>query len=451
MNIGHFLLIFWARRVLIIAATASCLIGALIVSAILPPQWKATERIMLDYLKPDQVTGLVLTGGPEMHALVQTQVELITDYTVAGQVAEKLGWLSDPDLTRQYNTRPADDKRDFRHWTADLVIKNTKVKLVEDSNILEINYVGTSPEMAVAVTDALRDAYIDASVQFRREVAQKNAVWYTDQSVKAKQILDQAVNAETAYERENGLVMGEKMDAESTHLAALSMQGVPTGAALESPVEGSAASMQLADIEAQLVAARKNLGPNNPDVLLLESRRAGLEALVQRNRVATHAAVARVQSGSTHALEQALATQKAKVVANSEKIGRLNQLHQDVERARDEYTRMETKAAGYREEAVSTNVGIVPLGNASTPKQPSFPNYLIIVPGSIFLGFAVGVFVSLLMELLAPRVRTAEDLSANDDPSVICIVPGLDDPKKPRVRGKGWRLNWTNNSRAVNA
>lgn len=61
MNISQFLVIFWARRVLILGATVGCLVGALIVCAILPPRWQSTARVMLDDLKPDPVTGQTIT------------------------------------------------------------------------------------------------------------------------------------------------------------------------------------------------------------------------------------------------------------------------------------------------------------------------------------------------------------------------------------------------------
>lgn len=450
MSIGQFLIIFWARRVLILAATASCLIGALIVTAILPPQWKATERLMLDFVKPDPITGLVMQS-PQARAYLATQMELITDYSVAGKVAEQVGWLTDPVLTAQYNKRAKDDKRDFRHWTADIVIKNTKVTSVQDSNILEIAYTAPTPEEAIAVTDALRKAYMEASLQFRRQDAERNAVWYTEQSAKAKETLDQAIATEGRFERENGLVMQDKTDVESTHLQSLSVQSTPFSGVVAPSLEGSQASMQLADIEAQLATAQTMLGPNNPEVISLQSKRALMKSLIERDKAATRASLAQAQVGGQRALEQAVQAQKAKVIANSEKIGVLNQLHQDVERARDAYNKMQEKGAQFRQEAVSGDVGITLLGNATTPKSAAFPNYLLIVPGSLVLGLGVGVFVSLLMELLRRRVRTQEDLVNDEDLTFICAVPGPDSTKSRSAKSRGWRLSLAGNRGTVSA
>src|ERR1700676_3457901 len=134
MSIGQFLVIFWARRFIIFWATVSCLVGALIVAAILPPRWESTARVMLNYVKPDPVTGQILSGGAA-GAYVNTQLQLVTDYTVAGRVAEQIGWFSDPNLIRAYQSRSAKDQRDFRHWLADIVSSGTKTKAVAGSNI----------------------------------------------------------------------------------------------------------------------------------------------------------------------------------------------------------------------------------------------------------------------------------------------------------------------------
>src|SRR5215207_6152005 len=104
MSILQFLRIIWARRWVILAATVSCVIGALVVALVLPPRWEAHSRVLLDLLKPDPVTGQVIQNG-STRAYVNTQIELIKDYSVAGQVAEDLRLLSDPTLIEKYKGR----------------------------------------------------------------------------------------------------------------------------------------------------------------------------------------------------------------------------------------------------------------------------------------------------------------------------------------------------------
>ena len=121
MSIIQFLRILVARRLLILLAMVSVASGAILVAKILPPRWEASSRVMLNTIKPDPVTGLVL--GAAARSFVQTQLDLVTDYRVAGQVADKVGWMSDPDLIAAYQRRSKTDDRDFRRWVADIVIK----------------------------------------------------------------------------------------------------------------------------------------------------------------------------------------------------------------------------------------------------------------------------------------------------------------------------------------
>jgi succinoglycan biosynthesis transport protein ExoP len=432
MSIGQFLVIFWARRVLILWATVSCLIGALIVCALLPPRWESSARVMLDYIKPDPVTGQIISGS-SAGAYVNTQIQLVTDYTVAGKVAEQIGWFTDPNLIRAYQSRSSGDQRDFRHWLADIVSANTKAKPLEGSNILEISYTANTAKGAQSVANALLKAYMDATLEQRHEDAERNAVWYEEQTAKAKQTLDQAVAAVTAYEKENGLVLQDnKMDADSARLQALSVQSAAMNTPFIPTTDSSPTAMQLAQTDSELTVAKKTLGPNNPAMQELQAKRAALAEAVDKERANMRAMAAHAATSGAQALEREVADQKSRVIAQGGKIGHLSQLQQDLDLRREWYQRTNAKAAQFREESLSSDIGVVPLGSATTPKAPIFPNYLLIVPGAIVAGLAVGVLVSLLMELLGRRVRSVGDLDLAGDAPLICVIPAAEGRKRSR-------------------
>jgi uncharacterized protein involved in exopolysaccharide biosynthesis len=156
----------------------------------------------------------------------------------------------------------------------------------------------------------------------------------------------------------------------------------------------------------------------------LRARRAALADAVAKERANTLAYAAHAAASGVQALQQQVEAQKSRVIAQGDKIGRLGQLQQDVELRREWYQRTNAKAAEFREQSVSSDIGVTPLGTASTPKAPVFPNYWLIVPGAIVAGLGVGVLVSLLMELLGRRVRSVGDLDLQGVASVICVIPG---------------------------
>ena len=130
----------------------------------------------------------------------------------------------------------------------------------------------------------------------------------------------------------------------------------------------------------------------------------------------------------------ALAAQKAKVIAQSDKIGKLTQLQNEADMRREVYIRSSAKVAQYRQEAGTGEAGIVALGSAAAPKAPAFPNYMLIIPGAIVLGFLVGVMVALLMEFFARRVRSPEDLGVLDNIPLIGVIAAPARPKTGRFQ-----------------
>jgi polysaccharide biosynthesis transport protein len=443
VSIFQFLRIVWASRLLIGLTTVASVIGALVVTLIIPPTWQAETRVMMGLLKPDPVTGEVVPG-PAARAYVATQIELVTDYSVAGRVADQMGWLSDPVLIAAYNRRPANDKRDFRRWLADIVISNTKAEVLEGSNILDIKYGATTPDASKAVADALRTAYIDASLDFKRDEAKHNAEWFETQANAARGSLDTAQTAESTFEKQNHIVMADDTtDVDAARLRALTTEGV-SAPMMAAPAAGSSpASLQLAQIDAQIVEAEKALGPNHPGMLALRAQRAALAQQVAQDqaaqRAASSAAVGAAASASG-AVDRAVQAATARMVADSDKRTQLSELQNEVNLRRDQFVKTSQKAAEFREEAAIADTGLTPLGAAVTPKAPVFPNYMIIVPGSLFLGLIIGALVALLVELFRRRVRSVEDLTAIADAPLLAVIappPVRKNARRFRVFGSG--------------
>lgn len=436
MSILQFLRIIWARRSLIGAATVACVLGAYIVTLILPPRWDATSRVMMGLLKPDPVTGLVI--GNSANAYVTTQMELLKDYSVAGQVADQLGWLSDPRLIDQYEHRSKSDQREFRRWLAQIVIDRTKVKVPEGSNILEISYTATNPSDAKVVADALRQAYIDTSLAFRRDQATRDANWFQSQAAQIKTSLDSASAAQADYERQNGIVMADdKTDLDTARLRSLAGQGaIAPAPVFSAPPTASASSIQLAQLDTQIAEASKTLGPNHPQLQAMQAVRATLAQQAARDNVTAKAqasAAASAASASASAVEAAVQSAKSRVLGESDKLARLSQLASQVNLLKDEYDKTSGRAADLRQEAAVADTGLTPLGNAATPQSPSFPNRMLIIPGSFALGLAAGVLVALLIELFNRRVRGVEDIRSLADTQLLAVIAAP--PKTPGRRG----------------
>lgn len=448
MSLFQFLRILWAHRRVTMAATVCTVMGALIAILIVPPRYEGVTRVMLNILKPDPVTGEVI-GGPAARTYITTQSELIRDDEVAGKAVDQLNWASSPDVITLYQTSN-NNGMDIRQWLAQRIIAATTVDIVPNTNILEISYRASSPTEAKSMADALRNAYIESTLETRRREATRTANWYAVEAEKERALLNVADAAKTAYEKEHGIVMqADNTDVESARLRALSGQG-PAPAAMMAPMMpvSSPSAAQLAQLDATIAQASKSLGPNHPQMVQLRAQRATVAELASQEMSAVRnaaGAAASAASASASALQREVASQTSKVIAKREQIERLTQLQADVNMRREQYNKSMARIAELRQEASIADAGVSVLGEAVTPQKPSFPNKPLIFGGALGLGFGLGILLSLLLELFGRRVRSIEDLQSAIDAPLLAVIDGpqinkrrIRLPKIPKLRrGRG--------------
>lgn len=429
MSISNFLQIFWARRVFIALCTLAALAGAVVVCLTFPPVWQAHGKVLLNMGKADPVTG-ESAATRESGDFLSTQMSLITEPRVLDKAIDTLGWNTDPGLINGYQHRSGSDKRDFRAYLVDSLAQNVQVHGVKDSTILDVSYNGATPEGSRAVVQAILDAYASTTAELRTEEATRSAQFYEQELAKLKDKLDQAVAAETAYERQNGIVMAnDKTDVESARLASLAGSADPMMLPPAMADGTKQSQMELAAVDSQIAAASKVYGPNNPDMIALQKKRADTARLVAKDEAAVHEAIAQSRAGSGQVARE-LAQQKSKVVADSDKIGKLQTLQQDVDLRRTDYMQAASKYAVFKTQADQTNANFITVLGVETPQAPIFPNWMLVLPAAIVLGLAVGLGVTLLLELLNPRVRGAEDIVHRTDTPVLAVVASPPAPRR---------------------
>jgi uncharacterized protein involved in exopolysaccharide biosynthesis len=435
MNIFQFFRILWARRVLIFASAGVCLVLGIIASLVLPAKWEGSARVMLNSLKPDPVTGEVL-GGTSMRQYVGTQIQLVTDYSVAERTVDQLGWANDPEKQERFRKVGKADVHDFRQSLAKSIIDSSRAKLVADSNIIEISYTASTPMEAKKVADLLRRAYIDTSLDLRRQDANRNADWFEKQAEAAKVTLSEAEAEKSRFEKANGIIMAdETTDLESARLRSLAGGSAPAPTIAAQVSESSPSAGQLAELDARIAEGSKVLGPNHPELLAMRASRATLAAQVARERSSMGAqasASAAAARQSANALDQAVEQQKARVLAQSEKLGKLQQLQNEVNLRKEQFTKALQKEAQYREEGAVGDLGLTPLGAAYVPSTPKFPNIMLLIPGSLVAGLGLGVVLALLVEILNRPIRGVEDFSAFKGLPILAVIE-TGDGNGPRV------------------
>jgi succinoglycan biosynthesis transport protein ExoP len=415
MNIVQIWRMLWARRALILVSMLVCLVLATIAARAIPQYYEASARVMLDTLRPDPVTNTAMSPQATK-AFVQAQTDFIRDYRVAGAVVDAFGWERSPELRAAYAARPQSDTRDFRRWAAQTIIDNTSVKPPElNSNILVITYRSTSADTSRRVAEAIRTAYIDQAVEFRRDNARRNAVWFRTQAEKIKQQLAAAEARKSEFERANNIIMqDDQTDTETAKLRALANtpQMAPP-VSFSAPAMPSPSAAQLAQVDAQIASTLQTLGPNHPDVVALRQQRAAVASAAAREQAAARSTGGGA-SGPTIASQ--ISAQAQKVLAQRGLVGEAQRLAGDVAVFRDQLAKTTERAADFELQAQATEVGIEPLGNAVGGSQPISPMWLLLMAGGVAIGLALGAALALAIELMFRRVRGTEDLAIDGLP-----------------------------------
>jgi succinoglycan biosynthesis transport protein ExoP len=434
LSLIQFFQILWARRVIVLAALLSCVIAAAVTAELLPERYTGRARVMLDVIKPDPVTGQVL-GNQFLRAYTRTQIELIKDYQVAEPVVDRLGWASNPAIIQSYQNSVESQDEDIRHWLAREIIRNTDANLIEASNIMEITFKSSNPDTARRIATVLRDTYVDVSLQLRREAAGKTADWYQAQRDDAQRLVESAEAERAKYAKEHNIVLNAaNMDLEQARLDALSAQSASAAALgatpqMRLPSTAGPAQTQLATLEQQIAQAGQTLGPNHPTFQALVRQRAVLQQAAARERAA---AGGPVSSGNpAAAINSAYEQQKAKVIARSSEVDRIQQMTRDIEQKRQQLSNIEDRAAQLRLSANVSETGLTPMGSATSGDTPDFPNKPLIMAAATGFGLVLGICLALLVEMLGRRVRTQGDLETSAGAPVLAEVH-LEMPEEPR-------------------
>lgn len=425
MSLIQFLRMLAARRAIILATLLACFLTATVTAFLLPPRYEAKNRVIIDFTRPDPLTGQLLQTNA-MGNYIATQLKLIEDVQTAGLVVDALGWASDPGYQARFAALGSPGG-DIREWLAQTIVEATEARFAEASNIIEITYRGSDPASAQRIAEAVREAFLKQNRDARQNNAQRGAATYAEQARGALVQLREAEEAKTRFAKESGIILQNgEIDLESSKLASLSAQSAaPSLPSMAAPP--SAAKMQLETLKQQIAQAEQTLGPNHPSYQALLRQRSVLESEASR-------APGVIRGTSRAEIESAYQAQKARVLAQADKIDRINQMQADINVRRDNYMKLASRAEELSAQAKTSSSTMEPLGVTNLPAEAAWPNKPLIMLGSIGLGGLLGVLLALLVELLARRVRSDEDLEFAAGVPVLAIVGAR------RSEGLGTRL-----------
>jgi succinoglycan biosynthesis transport protein ExoP len=421
-----------------VTSVVACMLGGLTLMAIAPPRYMGSARVMLDYIRPDPVTGTVVSSKM-LDAYLASQLRLLRDNQVAIPAAEAMGWLDNPDVQAAYAGRPASDRREFPDWVAAQVVGGTSAHMVPETNIMEINYAARSPELSTAVADAIRNAYIQSSIDTKRTSMRAAADATADRIARLRKELAALDAQHLQLQRESGVTVATNgRDQESMRLS--TMAGSMPHPVLVTSLTNTPAQAQLRELDAAIALRAPALGPNNPALIAMQRQREILRNQVESERdtvASREAALNQSNRASTQQLEQ----QKTKVLGLSQTLMNLRLIQDELDRKHDEFERLTTTAVELRQQSNQSAGSIAPVGAAKSSDEPVFPNRPLVVFASLGLGLVLGCLVAVFIELMARRVRAPEQLEILTGLPVLAVVPNLrrrrNPPAMPRLVRRG--------------
>jgi chain length determinant protein EpsF len=462
MSFTQFLRILWARQWAVSGMVLFGVLVALVLSFVLPPRYRATTTVVIDFKGMDPVAGL-MAPAQMMPGYMSTQFDIIHSHRVALKVVRDLK-ISQNAVARQQFLEATGGRGSIDDWFADLLLDKLEVRPTRDSSVISIEYTSPDPTFSAAIADAFAKAYIDTNLELRVAPARETAVWFDEQIKHLRDNLAEAQAKLSAYQRQKGIsATDERLDVETGRLTELSQQYTAAQAAaadalsrqrqlsefmargaspeslpdiLANPVI-QGLKTQLANSGARLEQLASQLGANHPEIQRLKADIAEQRQQLASEIETVSAAIgnaARLAQRRQSELAQAVADQKARMLRLNQGRDDMAVLIKEVENAQRALDAANSRLTQENLQSRSSQTNVMVLSAAVPPLEPAFPKLSLNIPLGILAGLFLGVNLALLREFFDWRVRSPEDLKDLGEVPVLGVLRKLRSGDRRRVR-----------------
>lgn len=423
MDFSRFFLIILARHKLILLTLIVTVMTTLVVSLLLPKNYKSTATLVLTHKGADPVTGIIMPAQLSA-SYMATQLDVIKSTRTALMVIDQLRLDQSEAVKAQFES--SNTNMGLRDWLADWLLKNLDIDTSRDSSVIGISFKGSDPMFTSIIANAFANAYQEMSIRLTVEPSQKAAAYFTEQLSVLRDGLEKAQKNLSDFQHEKGIVdVDYRLDVETKRLNDLSSQLIIAQAEVMGAVSGTGDNnsggeknsisknpminnlkLSLTQAESNFSEISQKLGRNHPSYAGAKAEVEKLRTELNKHvRVVTNTAINQ-ESGIRAALEE----QKAKVLMLNRARDELLPLVKDVEGAQQAYNTAMQRLNQTSLEGQSNLSSVSILDTAKTPDKPDSPKILLNMVLSVILGIFLGLGFGLLAEMVDRRVRSAEDL-----------------------------------------
>jgi succinoglycan biosynthesis transport protein ExoP len=461
-------LILRRNQWLIVACLGISVLGAIILTSIATPVYRASASVQLEQQSTRVMKGDDLQPGEANFAdaerFLQTQVDVMGSRSLAIRVADRLQlfrgseFLTAMGITFKPKGSPAEQIRKLRERTIRALQGNLQVSLPRFSRLATIWFSSPDRELAARVANAYAEALIADNLERRFKASSYARDFLEGQLEQAKNKLEASERAAILYAGNAGLIdTGPAAGAPGERARSLVTSSLVT---MNDTLTGLTAERLRAQQrweqarQAPVMSLPEVLG--NPAIQELTRNRAELSSDYQKEletRLGDHPSVrqAKAQLDETNAqiaqlagsirngiresyevalkqegaVEQDLQKLRANTLTEQGRGIRYGILRREVDTNRQMYDGLLQR---YKEVAAAAGVtanNISIVDTAEPAPQPSWPKPMLNVAISLFLGMIAAAGLIFLREVLDDAVRTPDDVEGKLGLTLLGTVPRI--------------------------
>ncbi len=471
VRFGDFLALVARRKFwLILFALGGAAAGYFVARAMKPVyEARASVEVLLpneDYLNRRQLDPTAASSPLVMESYLQTQIKLLESDALVWSVAERMKLASLPEFQPTYSLKArllGQPKPVFsRVGLLEDLHERLNVRLFGQTNIIELHFRSTDPELAARYVNALAREYTAMNLRRRAEATGGTAVSLATQLSEMKDSLDTAEHALESYILSNGPSL--ELDRENVSEARLRLAQQALGSAREARVAAQtryerslsgaqsgvfdndtlrALRVRLAELRQKQAEEAQVYKPGHYRLEQLRSEIAELErSLSQEN--ASALSRLRIDYDAARERERLLTddydTQSRVAAGQSARSVRYQGLKRDVETRRQLYeaTLQKLSAAEVASSAQASNLRL--LDEALAPLRPVKPNKPVFALTGLAAGLLMGLIGATRAERRDRRVETPAQLWRDAGVPLLGTIPSATGQPPAPHPGWMWRL-----------
>jgi len=494
IDIRSLFLMFWRRKTVILGVLLIGFSLAAVLISMIQPRYSARSMILIETNAPVKGADEVLSMMSNLrvdNALMLSELEVLRSRNMARKVVEHLNLMSDPEFNMalkrdRSGLMPSEQNQDNANFkplnlyqseleklppemverqieqVVTVFLNNLSVRSIPGSFAISIEYTSVNPFKAAKIANTIADLYIEQRLETKFKATQKVTDWLDK---RLSSLRKQVIAAELAVENfrtENNLAVGARTFISAEQLSAMSSQLAEARAKhaeaqarlqqvnelVENPdeIENTAEivnsnliqrfKQEEAALQRRLSELSTRYGPKHPAIIDVKSQlkkmRSSMREEMQKIAKSTESEL-RVAKARLESLEENMAEIQGARDDDNEAMVKLRELEREAESTRLIYdTFLKTyKKSDEQEELQEAEVRII--SYAVAPRDPSYPNKMMLLSLSAAVALFIGLAISLFLEKLDNTFRSANQLEKTLGFSCYALIPMLENMTRKEV------------------